>query len=749
MKKFRRTLCMLLSVLMITAIFTALPFTVNAEGEHTHNDITFAPWNSATSLPTSGNYYLTTDVNVTSTTRVLSGTLNLCLNGHGITSNGPRVFLVENSGTTMNLFDCDTTTTHYYYIDNDYLGHVVSQDDSNYVNAAADKKGSFTGGYITGGTYSVEHGEGGRGTTGHGNAIDVRISAKLNVDGCTFIGNKSLTGGAVRYLGLFGAVSGTLKNAAFIGNHSPYSGGGLYSESNTGTVTLTNCTFTKNYSRYAGGGLASYGNPTATLVINDCSITDNYVSAEGEGGGACAANKSTFKISGNTVISGNTKNGVANNLYITSNSIVKVTDTLTNTTPIGVKLENGTGVFTSSADTDYNVIEKFSSDNPLYAVKKNTSGQLYLVPPNTVTFKNWNGDILQTLTVANGTVPVYTGPLPTKAGVNITYTFSGWSDTTNTYAPNELPEVTEDVTYTAQFTETKKYFVAENLSLDGDIGVNFLIDMHDAVPKNSTVTLHWYKYTEPHTVSNLKTITCNGKTYYIATARVAAKEMADTITATLTENGTVLEEITYSVKTYADKIIKTENLNDLGSQFASMSAEKKAQLKDLCKAMLRYGTASEKQFDDEWQHGGYHTESAIDGIDYDGYVAAAVPASYSMPDYSAFGLEYFASTIGTKTTTNYRVAFKAPAGSNPPTVYYNGEAIAPDTTSGTNVAIYNFNGIHAKNISDDIIVTVNGVEVRFNMLAYITKAAVSGDEKLENSVKALYDYGAKAKIYFG
>lgn len=398
-------------------------------------------------------------------------------------------------------------------------------------------------------------------------------------------------------------------------------------------------------------------------------------------------------------------------------------------------------------------------------VSGNTYNTVIATPSETTTYKwigyfdvdwkNWDGTKLvrtEEYKAETEIHPTYKGATPTKPGSgNKIYEFSGWTDGENTCGlTDDLPCVTKDTTYTAVFTEAPlKYFVAENLSLDGDIGVNFLIDMHDAVPKNSTVTLHWYKYTEPHTVSDLKTITCNGKTYYIATARVAAKEMADTITATLTENGTVLEEITYSVKTYADKIINTENLSELSSQFASMSAEKQAQLKDLCKAMLRYGTASEKQFDDEWQHGGYHTESAIDGINYDGYVADAVPASYSMPDYSAFGLEYFASTIGTKTTTNYKVAFKAPAGSNPPTVYYNGEAIAPDTTSGTNVAIYNFNGIHAKNISDDIIVTVNETEVHFNMLAYITKAAVSGDEKLENSVKALYDYGAKAKIYFG
>ena len=58
---------------------------VYASEDHNHENMT--AWESATSLPTSGSYYLTSDVRI-NTTCTVSGTLNLCLNGYGIIFTG-------------------------------------------------------------------------------------------------------------------------------------------------------------------------------------------------------------------------------------------------------------------------------------------------------------------------------------------------------------------------------------------------------------------------------------------------------------------------------------------------------------------------------------------------------------------------------------------------------------------------------------------------------------------------------------
>ena len=77
----------------------------------------------------------------------------------------------------------------------------------------------------------------------------------------------------------------------------------------------------------------------------------------------------------------------------------------------------------------------------------------------TVTWKNYDGTVLETDQTGYGTTPTYDGDAPTKPGDDLHYyTFSGWSPS--------VAEVTGDTTYTARFTENNM-FVLE-LSSDGE-----------------------------------------------------------------------------------------------------------------------------------------------------------------------------------------------------------------------------------------------------------------------------------------
>lgn len=63
----------------------------------------------------------------------------------------------------------------------------------------------------------------------------------------------------------------------------------------------------------------------------------------------------------------------------------------------------------------------------------------------TITFKNWDGTVLETLSVASGTVPSYTKSTPTRTGTStLAYTFSGWTPS--------VVAATANATYTATFT---------------------------------------------------------------------------------------------------------------------------------------------------------------------------------------------------------------------------------------------------------------------------------------------------------
>ncbi len=80
----------------------------------------------------------------------------------------------------------------------------------------------------------------------------------------------------------------------------------------------------------------------------------------------------------------------------------------------------------------------------------------------TVTWKNWNGDVLDTDTVKYGGTPAYTGNTPQKnADAQYTYVWSGWDKT--------VTDVTGDVTYTATFSGTTNSYTVTWKNWNGDV----------------------------------------------------------------------------------------------------------------------------------------------------------------------------------------------------------------------------------------------------------------------------------------
>ena len=105
------------------------------------------------------------------------------------------------------------------------------------------------------------------------------------------------------------------------------------------------------------------------------------------------------------------------------------------------KWNNSTGVAISFADNRY----FYSCDRP----------QVF-----TIRFVNENGTILESKQVQNGAMPAYSGAEPTKEPTaEYTYTFAGWN--------KAIAEVSDDETYTATFTATKRQYTITWLNEDG------------------------------------------------------------------------------------------------------------------------------------------------------------------------------------------------------------------------------------------------------------------------------------------
>lgn len=86
----------------------------------------------------------------------------------------------------------------------------------------------------------------------------------------------------------------------------------------------------------------------------------------------------------------------------------------------------------------------------------------------TVTWLNWDGNILDTDTVEYGQIPSFASIPSRPASDEYTYTFSGWDNTP--------AAVTEDVTYTATYSQTTNQYTVTWLDEDGTEPQSGLVD---------------------------------------------------------------------------------------------------------------------------------------------------------------------------------------------------------------------------------------------------------------------------------
>ncbi len=95
----------------------------------------------------------------------------------------------------------------------------------------------------------------------------------VTITDCTFAGNNSGSGGAIENQGWL-----TIDDSVFSGNTSSGSGGGAIW--NVGTMTVTNSTFSNNSANFSGGAITN----DFKLTVSGCTFSGNTVGVEGRGG---------------------------------------------------------------------------------------------------------------------------------------------------------------------------------------------------------------------------------------------------------------------------------------------------------------------------------------------------------------------------------------------------------------------------------------------------------------------------------
>ena len=319
-----------------------LEFTIT---DHIHGEDEFGAWTANDSLPTTaGNYYLTSDVNIDYTWEIISGTINLCLNGYGIKRTGGGCVIVIYNDATLNVYDCDDSIEHKYSVataQSNGAG-LATVDDS--LTSDFEK---FTGGYITGGLGA------------EGAAL--YIQGTFNMYGGTIIGNSCSDGDGNGAIQVNGGTF-TMNGGSIIHNFGR-SGGALFVENNStfnmngGLIAWNNASvragaiFTRGTTKINGGeiknnwgGEGTIANWGGTIEITGGYIHDNII-----GSSSCDVNN-TWKIGGNPIIKDNKKtNDEIVGLLVKDGKKMTVSEPLTKGASIGIKMEatGGVGVFTT------------------------------------------------------------------------------------------------------------------------------------------------------------------------------------------------------------------------------------------------------------------------------------------------------------------------------------------------------------------------------------------------------------------
>lgn len=262
-----------------------------------------------------------------------------------------------------------------------------------------------------------------------------------------------------------------------------------------------------------------------------------------------------------------------------------------------------------------------------------------------------------------------------------------------------------------------------SLSLDGNIGVNFYMELDESVLSDDDAYMEFTlpnKTTKQVPISEAKKATVGTEEYYVFSCEVAAKEMDDTIKAqmiTANGNGT---EYTYTVRDYAEYII--DKPDTYGEETVA-----------LVEAMLNYGDYAAAYFNEVPRE----ATPEMKGLTAEALLVFEKSETRELPE----GIKYYGSSLLLESETTLRHYFKVEEGTNVNEYGF--------TDNKENNYYVDFTNISAVNLSENKSFTVGDYTIVYSPLSYVYAVlkSASADESLKNLCKALVLYSDAANTY--
>ena len=456
--------------------------------------------------------------------------------------------------------------------------------------------------------------------------------------------------------GLCGENSGTITNSYNMGKVSGISSGngiGGVCGANSGTITNSYNIGTVSATDHAAGGVSGINSGTITYSYNTGSVfASRYVA-----GGVCGQNDGTIR----NVFNSGKLNSSSSGYYVRIGGLCGITTS-------GSTLEYGYNIGMLNGD-EY---------DPL--------GGVCALPEGSVSHCWYNSDVFggnafvageedretvggkNTAAFASGEVAYLLGEAwgqdlengqenPALGGVKVyenkIYSRCDAGDTpTLVYSNTKEADVIPAHTYAygrckvcgAYKNQVGVHLAGHSLTLDGDIGVHFYMELDSRLLANE----HAYmRFTLPNgqtqqiPVSDAKTDQVDEGTYYVFTCRVAAKEMTSEITAQICTDTLQGPVYSFTVQDYAKYICNN-------------SAEYSTEAAALAETMLQYGAYAKAYFEGT----ALAPTAAMEAVTADTLSELMPGSSGTLPE----GITYYGTTLLLESNTVLRHYFRVDPG---------------------------------------------------------------------------------------
>ncbi|MBR4223442.1 MAG: right-handed parallel beta-helix repeat-containing protein, partial [Oscillospiraceae bacterium] len=590
----------------------------------------------------------------------------------------------------------------------------------------------------------------------------VTNGANIIDGGCVYVGSG----------GSFTLESGTVKANSTVnfalndGTVGELRGGAVYISSG-GTAYIKGGKITENVAYGDGGGV--YIADGAELIMSGGEISSNEAglfvpvdatkevcAVDGRNGGGVYVG-GTFKVSGKVIIKDNKASNETSNVYLPSGKVITVAGKLDKDAEIHVSMQSP-GVITSglranSGDGAQGSASNFVSDDESYVVVIGADGEAELVSKeHTVTVEDTEhgsvtsdhdkadkGDTVTLSIAPDAGYDLKADSLTakyTEAGEEKSLTLTqGTGEDTDKYTFT-MPEA--DVTVTAEFEKSRNYVSAANISLGGELRLNFKVMVGDsrtvkAVLKGSKGSEVYAADPVYYDLSDMAPV--DGM--YVFTYKLYGTQMGDKVTLTLKNaNGDTLPLYRASDRVRFDNDAFSFSINDY-LDLAKASDRLTDKQKRLAGATYTYGAYAANYFD----IGADLTKAdPLPGITADSISRYAIVPPDDLPEtVTIAGMDL---RLDSRMTA--RIYFKVSDGIKSHTIKLDGKSTTV-RKSGDRYCVA-VNDIAADKLTTAHTLTIDGVDISFYPIsyAYIVLKNASTDNKLCDTVKAVYAYGLAA-----